>query len=535
MTAAISNSSTSTSDNSTKYKGTYVQFKRMSWCYTLQLFLLVLWTSADLLAAYRSGAGVQSSATTASSSKTVASRKLTYYHNYFFPRHFTSESSSQGSSSTALSMGSFNPFTLRNKNSAVRWYENDLGSLFDHIESQPLLTADQEVQYGRAIRLWSQVQLVREKIYRQKIAEYRMLVGGVQDNSTTAAAVEVPVDVSMDVSMDSVSVNAAVGMSVEDIAATMDIDESVIGSSNSGLFRDLSPEEIQVVEAKEKTANFSMRSLMASYNEVAAAVGCSVETLHKLEKYAEASQMALINGNMKLVLAVVSRYRTSGIANFELISEGAKGLARAAARYDYTRGFRFSTYATWYIHQSIADFVRWKKHPMKMPSRYLMLLRRVRQHVTDFMQVHGRQPSVHEIAADLEQSTKDISKVLAMNIYPTTINTPLSNQRREGMEKTVGDLMKSTRAQPAEIMEQDRVRHEVETFLSNTLDGEEREIVRLRLGLEKGYSVPLKEISRMLDISWKSVRNIEKQAMEKLMSSPNASILSGGNEPVGVL
>jgi RNA polymerase primary sigma factor len=82
-----------------------------------------------------------------------------------------------------------------------------------------------------------------------------------------------------------------------------------------------------------------------------------------MRHYSEVARNRLVNSNLKLVLAVVSRYRTSAIPNVELIAEGTRGLSKAALRYDYTKGFRFATYATWYVHQAIAEYVRWQKHP----------------------------------------------------------------------------------------------------------------------------------------------------------------------------
>lgn len=182
-----------------------------------------------------------------------------------------------------LSMSStqnFNPFTQRQKNNKVRWFESDLDAFYSFVEEQPLLTATEELQYGKSLRLWSQVEQLRD--------QYN---------------------------------------------------------------------------------NDSSRAFPIDDEELASVIGCSVSTLEKMGPYADVSKNRLVNCNLKLVLAVVSRYRTAGIPNAELIAEGTRGLSKAVLRYDYSKGFRFATYATWYVHQAIADYVRWRRHPAKMPSR----------------------------------------------------------------------------------------------------------------------------------------------------------------------
>merc|ERR1711998_749083 len=120
--------------------------------------------------------------------------------------------------------------------------------------------------------------------------------------------------------------------------------------------------------------------------------GCSELTLEKMERYGRLSKAKLVNSNLKLVLAVVSRYRTSGIPNAELIAECTRGLSKAALRYDHSKGFRFATYATWYVHQAVSEYVRWRKHPAKMPSRYLLLQRKVKDFQRTFQEREGRLP-----------------------------------------------------------------------------------------------------------------------------------------------
>jgi RNA polymerase sigma factor (sigma-70 family) len=326
----------------------------------------------------------------------------------------------------------FNPFSQRSKNIKVRWFEADLDAFYAFVENQPLLTADQELQYGKAMRMWVQVEQMRTHME--------------QDNSTGAA---VPVT------------NA----------------------------------------------------------ELAAVIGCSATMLGNMSRYAEVSKTRLVNSNLKLVLAVVSRYRTAGIPNAELIAEGTRGLSKAVLRYDYSKGFRFATYATWYVHQAIADYVRWRKHPAKMPSRYLLLQRKVKDFSAEFKAINGRQPTILEMSQSLSQKQYDIIKVLTMQTYPTLLGTPAKSAKTRvdsGKERTFEELIPSMHKAPLAQTDSKDLRRDMEQMMNTNLNDVERDVLRLRLGLDVKA---VKEVGKRFKISWKQVRTVEKEALSKLLGS----------------
>lgn len=329
----------------------------------------------------------------------------------------------------------FNPFSQRSKNIKVRWFEADLDAFYAFVEGQPLLTADQELQYGKAMRMWVQVEQMRTHMG--------------QDNSTGSA---IPV----------------------------------------------------------------------SNVELAAVIGCSANMLGNMSRYAEVSKTRLINSNLKLVLAVVSRYRTAGIPNAELIAEGTRGLSKAVLRYDYSKGFRFATYATWYVHQAIADYVRWRKHPAKMPSRYLILQRKVKEFSVEFKAINGRQPTVIEMSQSLSQKQYDIIKVLTMQNYPTLLGTPAKSAKTRvdsGKERTFEELIPSLHKAPLAQTDSKDLRRDMEQMMNTNLNDVERDVLRLRLGLDDGRVKAVKEVGRRFKISWKQVRTVEKEALSKLLES----------------
>jgi len=325
----------------------------------------------------------------------------------------------------------FNPFLNRQRNTKVKWFETDLEAFYNFVEEQPLLTAEQELKYGKAIRTWIQIEAIRDRL----------------------------------------SVGSNVRVSNEDMA-----------------------------------------------NQV----GCSPKTIEKLQLLAEFSKSKLVNCNLKLVLAIVSRYRTSAIPNAELISEGTRGLSKAVLRYDHSKGFRFATYATWYVHQAVADYVRWRKHPAKMPSKYLLLWRKVKQFTTEFKAKTKKSPSVADLSAALGESPFDIVKILSMQTYPTLLHTPIKNSdsKGDGRIRTMEDMLPSASNRPPLALSNSKdLRRDMEKMLFVNLNDVERDVLRLRLGLDDGRVKAVKEVGKRFKISWKQVRNVEKEALIKLSKS----------------
>jgi len=336
--------------------------------------------------------------------------------------------------SSTSAKNAFNPFSNRNKNTHVAWFEADLMSFYAFVEEQPLLTAEQELQYGKAVAMWSKVQLMRTRL-----------------------------------------------------------------QGKLGIAEPPSDED------------------MAGY------IGCSMVTLEKMARYADIAKSRLVDSNLKLVLAIVSRYRSSDIANSELIAEGTRGLARAALRYDYTKGFRFATYATWYVHQAVAEYVRWSKHPAKMPSRYTLLRRKIKEFSAEHKMATGSSPSVPQIAAALGQSHYDVIKVLSMQSYPALLWAPMQgNDARmgfDGKDRTLEDVLPSIYKPPLAQASSKDLRRDMEEMMQSNLSDVERDVLRLRLGLDDGRAKPIKEVGKRFKISWKQVRSVEKEALSKLLES----------------
>lgn len=251
--------------------------------------------------------------------------------------------------------------------------------------------------------------------------------------------------------------------------------------------------------------------------DVARDMQCSVSTLEKIVKYGQIAKRRLHDSNLKLVLAVVSRYRQHNIPLQELIAVGSMGLARAVIRYDFSKGFRFATYATWYVHQSVSDYVRWTRHPAKMPSKYISIQRKLKQYVKEYRKEHlGELPGVKQVAAHLNIDEIDVVKVSQMNTFPTLTSQTFDEHNND---KPVSEFIPSVMANPVRRTSKRGDRNDVEELMEANLSEVERDVLRLRLGLDDGRVKAIKEVGKKFKISWKKVSVVEKEAMSKLRDS----------------
>ena len=398
----------------------------------------------------------------------------------------------------------FNPFTARSRNTNVKWFETDLDRFYNFVENQPLLTAEQEIAYGKALKLWIAIEKKRDELYESKALNASLGLSSLLESED-----DIGDDIISDHNENS-NVDSDVGANNyfhnDKRRDEMDMEDNIFRSN---------------IKSKSKEEN---AEIDVTFKELAKSVGCSEITLMKMQKYGELSKSKLVNSNLKLVLAVVSRYRTSGIPNAELIAEGTRGLSKAVLRYDYSKGFRFATYATWYVHQAISEYVRWRKHPAKMPSRYLLLLRKVKAYTTDFKAQFNRSPTTSEIVEALGATHYDVNKVMTMQQYPTLTNSPInqgsfSSKQDGGRERTYEEMLPSNHKAPLAHSDYKDVRREMEKLMQVNLNEVERDVLRLRLGLDDGRSKPVKEVGRQFKISWKQVRSVEREAITKLLSS----------------
>lgn len=256
-------------------------------------------------------------------------------------------------------------------------------------------------------------------------------------------------------------------------------------------------------------------------SELAIYIGCKAEEIGKMRKYSEISKRRLLLSNLKLVMAVVSRYRSATISNAELIANGVFGLSQAVLRYDYSRGFRFATYATWYIHQAVSYFVQARKANITLPNRELALLRKMKQFISAISKTSTRKPSIGEIAEALSIPRFQVMKILSCRRTPTRINQPITGQSTDqdgDKVKTLDMIIPSFTTEPTESFAIESIKSYVEALLQDNMTQVEMDVLRARLGLEEGREVRLKEIGKKYKLSWMKIRKLEEEALGKLQS-----------------
>jgi RNA polymerase primary sigma factor len=255
-----------------------------------------------------------------------------------------------------------------------------------------------------------------------------------------------------------------------------------------------------------------LRDLMLSTLESPRSLRSRVAALEKLQTEYEAAKRNLSAANLRLVVSIAKKYRNRGLSFLDLIQEGNTGLMRAVDKYEYRRGFKFSTYATWWIRQAITRAIADQARTIRIPVHMIDVLSKLRTTAKRLLHELGREPTTEEMSQAAGVPLDEARRVLDMGRQPMSLDRPVGESEDASFSEFVEDMSAES---PTQSATNGLLKDRIDSLLK-TLTFREREIIRLRYGLTDGYTYTLEEVGRIFRVTRERVRQIEAKAVKKL-------------------
>ena len=412
----------------------------------------------------------------------------------------------------------------------------------------PLLTREQELELARSI---DAIQNEICRIISRSPAVLQALIDLGKEIEASDNDVEETIRIPASAATDAASQRAYIGQVLQSLNHLQKLGEDyakAVRQSTLDVLRDKDPKaghslEGRIAALKEemvdtalsfRLTNEQIDRLVRLYRHAAEEGGADPDPLRnlaRLELLRNRTKERLVNANVRLVVSIAKRYKTSGMELIDLIQEGNTALLRAVDNYDHTKGYKFSTYATWWIKQGITRAIADKAKVIRIPSNMLDLVRKVMKTYWRLLQQSGSEPEPSLIAAESGVSEEKVK--LALSGYQDPIS--LDNYIDEGEKSSFGELIQdTTTAAPDARLRREALRKSLDAILSS-LATKERDVLRMRFGLEDGQPKTLKETGEQHDISRERVRQIEAKAIAKLKKSNRKAALEEWLSDLGEL